>query len=110
MNSLFEQKKDDILVRLMNLNPEKVILFGSQAKKTNTEDSDFDILVIVSKSEHNRAYRTSLALKFLRGIGIPIDLLVYTKDEIREWEHIDNSFINEVLKTGKVIYEVRRAS
>lgn len=110
MNSLFEQKKEDILMRLMNLKPEKVILFGSHAKNINNLDSDVDILVIVSKSEHNRAYRTSLALKFLRGIGIPIDLLVYTNDEIREWEHIESSFVSEVLKTGKVIYEIRRAS
>ena len=45
-----EKLKDEIVERLKPLDPDKVILFGSYAYGTPTEDSDID-LYVVTKDE-----------------------------------------------------------
>jgi predicted nucleotidyltransferase len=57
--------------------PDKIILFGSQARGQGREDSDADLLVImpVKGSKRQQAVQIDLALE---GIPIPIDLIVAT--------------------------------
>ena len=64
-----------------NVKPDKVVLFGSYANGNPNEDSDLDILVIKNMSQ-KRALRGREIRKYLRGTKIPIDLLVYTPQEI----------------------------
>lgn len=42
--------------------------------------------------------------KHLRGIGIPIDLLVYTPREIAEWRDTKAAFITQIIDQGQVLY------
>jgi hypothetical protein len=42
--------------------------------------------------------------KHLRGMKIPIDVIVYTKKEIKEWEGTKTAFISQAIKQGKVLY------
>jgi len=86
-----------------NYNPEKIILFGSYAKGTPNEHSDLDILVIKETNvpQHQRPREIR---KYLRGLGIPMDIIVYTKSEIEKWENVKMAFISQVLEKGKVIY------
>ena len=44
-----ELLKQEIVKRLKPLSPEKIILFGSYAYGTPTEDSDLDIMIIEKK-------------------------------------------------------------
>jgi predicted nucleotidyltransferase len=64
-----------------NIQPEKVILFGSYANGNPNEDSDLDLLIIKDMPE-KRSRRGREIRKHLRGSKIPIDLLVYTPQEI----------------------------
>ena len=41
----------------------------------------------------------------LYGTKLPIDLIVYNQKEIDETRKNKYSFVNEVLETGKVMYE-----
>ena len=44
----------------------------------------------------------------LREIGYSLgnkDILVYTVDEIKEWENVKAAFITSILEKGKTLYE-----
>ncbi len=82
--------------------PEKIILFGSHAYGTPHEDSDVDILVVMSAwNELSKALkiRTSIEAPF------PTDVIVRTPKHLawRLAEH--ESFHTEITKKGIVLYE-----
>ena len=84
--------------------PEKIILFGSYAWGKPTEDSDVD-LFIIEKTEEPKRMRQIKLRKWLFGSGLPMDLIVYTPEEVRERLKIKDFFIEEIINKGKVIYE-----
>lgn len=84
--------------------PEKIILFGSYANGTATENSDIDLLVI-SRSTLPRPEREVRLTRQLFGSGVPYDLLVWTPEEIEERQRRNGLFTREILSTGQVIYQ-----
>lgn len=95
----------EITARIVqNAKPEKIVLFGSYARGTATEDSDLDLLVI-KESPLPRYKRGQEIRKHLRRLKVPIDLVVYTKEEIERWQNVKTAFITTALKTGVVLYE-----
>lgn len=86
------------------LKPEQIILFGSHAYGEPTEDSDVDILVIVSQSDEPRYRRSRKAHKALRGMGIPKDILVMTRAEVERQASMSSSLVGQALRQGKVLY------
>ncbi len=49
---------NEIKVRLVKaINPKKIFLFGSRAKGTARNDSDYDILVLISQRMQNQKFR-----------------------------------------------------
>ena len=96
---------NEIVLRIVNnYNPEKLILFGSYASGDETEDSDLDLLII-KKNNLPRYKRSQEVRPFLRGIIFPMDILVYTPNEINKWKDVKNSFIYNVLNSCEVLYE-----
>jgi predicted nucleotidyltransferase len=85
-------------------NPEKIILFGSYAAGNPNEHSDLD-LFIIKDTEMPRPQRAVQVRKMLYGLMIPLDLIVYTPKEVVESMKNRYSFVNEVLTSGKTIYE-----
>src|SRR5690554_3483566 len=99
-----EEKINEVVKRIVsNVNPEKIILFGSYAEGNPDDDSDLDILV-VKEMDIPRYKRSRQIRKYLRGIKVPIDLLVYSQNEIDEWKDTKHSFISKVLENGRVLY------
>jgi len=99
-----QEKIKEVINRIVkNVNPEKIILFGSYASGNPREDSDLDILII-KEMRMPRYKRSREVKKHLRGMKIPIDVIVYTKKEIKKWEDTKTAFINQVIKQGKVLY------
>jgi predicted nucleotidyltransferase len=86
-----------------SVHPDKVILFGSYANGNPGEDSDLDLLVIKDMPQ-KRIQRGREIRKYLRGAGIPIDLLVYTPREIEEWQETKAAFITQIIDQGQVLY------
>jgi len=84
--------------------PEQVILFGSYAYGTPTENSDVDILVV--KEYHiPRQQRGKTVLKALASVRFPLDILFYTPTEIEKWRHTRLAFVTTVISKGKIVYE-----
>lgn len=83
--------------------PDEVILFGSRARGDAREDSDYDLL-IVGPSDEPRGRRIGDVYAALLGVGIPIDVLWWTRDEIEEWRDVRSHFINRALRDKKVLY------
>ena len=86
------------------LQPERVILFGSYAGGTPTEDSDVDLLVVVETTAPP-VERFAAASQALWPRPFPIDLLVLTPAEARRALTTGDPFITDILRRGRVLYE-----
>ena len=94
----------DRLVRFYH--PDKIILFGSGARGNAGKRSDIDMLVISDREKHLPRQRRGLDMRLrLADIKTPKDILFYTHDDVKRWETVPQSFINRVLREGKVLYE-----
>src|SRR5258708_40323147 len=82
--------------------PDKIILFGSYAYGTPHADSDVDILVIMpARNELDQAVRVRLSVDY----NFPLDLLVRSPKNLA-WRLAEgDSFLQEVVDGGKVLYE-----
>jgi len=74
-----ELLKQEIVKRLKPLSPEKIILFGSYAYGTPTEDSDLDIMII-EKNYNNKWDEIKKARKLLKHIRISKDIILEKQD------------------------------
>jgi predicted nucleotidyltransferase len=96
----------DRIVELVR--PRRVILFGSQARGTAGEGSDIDLLIIGERppgrawSRRREIVRVRRALPL---VGQPIDILVYTPEEVEKWRHTTNHVVSYALREGTVLYE-----
>ena len=95
----------DIVRRIVETaQPDKIILFGSRARGDARPNSDFDILVIKESSEPG--YRRDAPLYVaLAGLNAPVDVLVYTPEEVTDWSAVPQAFITTAVREGKVVYE-----
>jgi|SRR3989344_383355 len=86
--------------------PEKIILFGSYAWGKPTKDSDVDLFIIKKKTLKRRIDRErELRRKLIGNKFPPMDLLVYTPDEVNKRIGINDFFIKDILQKGKILYE-----
>lgn len=86
------------------LQPERVILFGSYARGTPTPDSDVDLLVVMNtRASATERYLAVSRLLYPR--PFPVDILVRTPGEIEQALRTGDFFIKEILTDGRVLYE-----
>ena len=102
----------EIIRNIKQINPHKIILFGSYASGVFSEDSDLDLVVILDSPEIAKNYDEKMRNRLLvrRNIyalskRVPVDLVVYTKGEYDIISESGSSFYNEIKKSGKVLYE-----
>ena len=84
--------------------PTQIFLFGSHAWGQPTEDSDVDLLVIVSSSEKSRMERGLQARRCLRGLNTPKDVLVETQSEVARASSVYATLESEILERGVRLY------
>lgn len=84
--------------------PIKVIVFGSYAKGKATYKSDLD-LFIVKDSHLPMKQRAGELQPMVSNLLVPVDIHVYTPEEVEEYGSQEYSFVHSVLKTGKVYFE-----
>lgn len=87
-------------------NPEKIILFGSQAYGKPTAESDIDLLIVMPYEGSPFRQAGEILKRVIPQVGVlPIDLLVRTPEQINERLAIGDQFVAEILERGKVMYE-----
>jgi len=83
--------------------PHRIILFGSYAYGTPTEDSDVDVLVIMPFDRTKG--RKSIEIRQRIPASFPLDLVVRTPEFIAQRLAWRDCFIEEILAKGKIVYE-----
>ena len=94
----------DISRRLIDeYDPEKIILFGSRAEGNDNEGSDID-LAIVKETEKRPMERRIEVETLLADRAVPVDIVVYTPEEMRTLYSQGSPFIEEIVETGRLLY------
>lgn len=83
--------------------PERVVLFGSYAAGTATEDSDVDLLVILPF--RGGSFRKSLEIMNRIDVRFALDLLARKPAEVKRRYAQGDPLVREALDRGKVLYE-----
>ena len=102
----------EIIERLKETNPEKIILFGSYAYGQPSDFSDLDILVVTADEIIPSSFeeKSRIYLKISKTISeikkeFPVDLIVHTKPMHQKFIDNNSLFARELLIKGKVLYE-----
>jgi predicted nucleotidyltransferase len=81
-----------------------VILFGSYARGEASPDSDVDLFVELDPPLPARG-RSSLVKALFDPYPCPMDIVVYSPQEVAYWKQAPASLVASVLREGKVLYE-----
>lgn len=87
--------------------PEKIILFGSQAWGEPGEDSDVDLFVIKETDNTRKLAAEIDGSLFPR--QIPLDIIVYQPEQFERRLEAGDMFVKDVVENGNVLYERRAA-
>jgi len=103
--ALVEQRLKEVVEKIVKeYQPEKIILFGSWAWGKPGLDSDVDLLV-VKRIVKPRLERERELNKLLFPRIIPMDLLVYTPEELeRGVNESRNFFLEDIVRNGRALY------
>ncbi len=84
--------------------PERIILFGSQAYGKPHQYSDVDLLVVMKTKERPLVKQLEIA-RALSPHPFGLDILVYAPREIKSRIALGDYFLREIVAKGKVLYE-----
>jgi len=88
--------------------PDRIILFGSAARGETGPDSDVDLLVIEKESSFQGRSRWSESSRIRRALWrfpVPIDVLLFTPEEVEKWKDSTNHVIARSMREGRVLYD-----
>lgn len=86
--------------------PEKIVLFGSWAWGEPDANSDLDLLII-HDSALRRDKRAREISRLFTSRTFPLDVLVYTPEEVEQCLKMKGSFVKYILDRGRVLYDKR---
>jgi predicted nucleotidyltransferase len=104
-NALKAEFKRILDIIIEKYKPEKVILFGSFAAGDIHEWSDIDMVII--KETSLRPIDRCVELSRLVEPKVGIDFFIYTPDEYKNLLSEKYTFLINIIKKGKVVYEKR---
>lgn len=89
---------------IFSIMPKRIYLFGSYAKDTYTDESDYDFYLVVSDNAGNKIALSQKAYKSLRGIRKkPVDIIIGYESVFIEREK-EESLEKIVKKEGILLY------
>jgi uncharacterized protein len=98
------QAIDDVVQQIaQRFAPHKIVLFGSYARHQPRPESDVDLLVIMDTplTETEQSVRILQSIEYHFGL----DLLVRKPDNLSRRLALGDSFLQEIMATGRTVYE-----
>ncbi len=89
---------------VQQFHPQRIILFGSQARGTADPKSDVDILVVCPFEGNRRRLMVKMD-RALKGLPLARDIMVLTPEEFERDRQIPGTIARPAWKEGKVLYE-----
>ena len=101
---LLSGKLEELVKRIVDaVHPLKIVLFGSAARGQMGPDSDVDVLVVMPEGTHRRRTAQFLHTRML-GIGMPVDILVATDTDLKEFKDNVGLIYGTILEEGRDVY------
>lgn len=102
-------KNDPVLAEIVRrlveaYHPERIYLFGSNARGDPGPDSDYDLMVIVPDDAPQERRRSRLAYQVLRGTGRAADVLVWTRTRFDSRLHLPASLPALIVSEGLLLH------
>ncbi|MFN0050221.1 MAG: nucleotidyltransferase domain-containing protein [Cytophagales bacterium] len=85
-------------------NPERIVLFGSYANGNPNENSDLDLLIVKDSDLSNHQLAVQIKRQLVDA-KFDMDIIVYKSKDVKEWITAPASFIHQVYKYGRTLYE-----
>lgn len=105
MENISSDALAEVVQRIVQaVHPVQIVLFGSQAWGRPDEESDIDLLVILSTSEAPGYRRAQQVYRSLCGIRLPIEVVVRTRDEMNRAARIPTSLERQAVDRGRLLY------
>lgn len=98
----------DYVIRTIveHFRPERIILFGSQARGDARWDSDLDLCVIMESAERP-VQRIITVASIFKLPSWPMDIVVYTPEEYAARRQSRGTFAHTIDTEGRVLYDAR---
>ncbi|MHB8068175.1 MAG: nucleotidyltransferase domain-containing protein [Desulfobaccales bacterium] len=101
--------KDPVLAEIVSrlveaFKPEAIYLYGSRVRGEAREDSDYDLLMVVSTSTLPRYRRDQEAFRTLCGLGVSKEVIVLTREEFETKRTVICSLAATVTREGMLLY------
>ncbi len=80
----------------------RIFLFGSRAKGTARDDSDWDFIIVTEKFQNTRRVRRAVAMDKLAPLVLEVDFLCYTPEEFEKRKR-GPTIVNEAICEGSLI-------
>jgi len=96
--------RDRLVARLR---PRMIWLFGSRARGDGREDSDFDLLVVLSDGLPDRAYSSLAVAEPLIACGLAYDVVPCSWSDFLVEQDEDGSLVNRATREGRILYQDR---
>jgi uncharacterized protein len=95
----------EIVRRLVEaIRPERIYLFGSRSRGDAGPDSDYDLMVVVTKA-NDHGYRLSQqAHSLIWDLGTAADILVWSRDAFDQRLHLRSSLPATIIREGIILY------
>ena len=88
--------------------PRRIILFGSAAHRGKRTPRDVDLLIVSPKSVTSPRRESVRIRRALRGIAMPMDILVISERRLREVADRPGLVYWEAVRGGKVVYDATK--
>lgn len=86
--------------------PKRIMIFGSHARGEAGPDSDLDLFIEMDTPRRP----PDRAIEISEVFGLrpwPMDIVVYTPEEVRRLRNINGTLLSVIEKEGKMLYEQR---
>jgi predicted nucleotidyltransferase len=101
---LTSELTQDLVRRIVEAaQPERIILFGSEARGQASLHSDIDVLVVVRDGSHRRKTAQQIYRNLL-GFHLPVDVVVATPTDLERYRDSPALVYRDALRDGKELY------